>query len=110
MQQSEIQEVQVTVQELQDKIDRADLLEQLHKNRAFKKIILDMYFKDRALELVKGTCQSSISETSTKIHNNALIGISSLQGFFNSIYIEANTAAASLDEHNALLDEVRSNA
>lgn len=105
MQQQEVQEIRVTIEELQDKVDMADQLDQLHKNRAFKKLILDGYFINRAVELAKTAGQSSINEISAKVHSNALLGISGLQGYFNSIYVEGANAKQSIDEHNELLNQ-----
>lgn len=105
MNDSDVQEIQVTVKELEDKVALADQLELLHNNPAFKKIILDGYFIDRAVELVKSTSQVSLSESSAKIHHNALLAISGLQAYFSAIYREAEQAQQSIDEHIDLLNQ-----
>ena len=107
MQDSEIQQIEATIEELQAKVDLADALDRLHKNRDFKKILLTGFFTDRAVELAKSASQASISETSAKIHSNALIAISGVQGYFNAIYQEGAGAAQSIEEHNALISGVR---
>lgn len=103
METSEVQEIRVTVKELEEKVALADLLEQLHNNKAFKKVILEGYFTDRAVELAKATSQVALNEQSKTIHYNALVSISGLQAYFSSIYRDGECAKQSIDEHNELL-------
>lgn len=93
---TDAQEIQLTIEQAQAKIARGEALMKLEKNKAFKELILDGFLTERALELTKGTARASLNEMGAKVHMNALIGIASLNDYFQFIYREASQAHQAL--------------
>lgn len=100
--------LEVTLEEVKEKIAKAELLEQLHRSPSFKKLILKDYFEVKAQGLVQLTALPQ-DERQKTIINNGMIGISALQQYFHSIYREAEHAAGELEEYEAALAEERAN-
>ncbi len=101
--QSEVNEIQISVDDLKAKIALAESLDTLHKSTAFKKIMVKGFFEDRAIELARMTSQASMSESSELVHKNALLAISGVQAYFHAIYVEAEQAKDALEEYEAEL-------
>ena len=104
---NEIREIEISVKELEGKIELAKALDRLHKNKDFKKVILDLFLTDRAIQLARGTSQAVMNDKSELIHKNALLAISGLVGFFHGIYREGEEAHAALeDARQEIMEEV----
>jgi hypothetical protein len=100
--------LEVSLEQVKAKIELAELLDQLHRSPAFKKIIKKGYFEDRAKHLVSLTALPQ-DERQKAIVANGMIGISALQQYFHSIYREGEAAANSVAEHEAYIEEEKSN-
>lgn len=94
--QSEVKQIEISIEDLKAKIALADALDTLHKSTAFKKVMVKGYFEDRAIELARSASQVCINENSAIIHKNALIAISGVQAYFHAIYVEAAEAKEAL--------------
>ena len=105
MSQSEIQEVMVSLEEVQEQIAMGKALEELTKNPLFDKVITQAYFKQEAIQLV-GMKAHPTNEQTAKSIENKMIGISALQSFFNSVYRKGMEAQAALDDHEQALTEM----
>lgn len=105
--QTTIQEIEVTVTELKEKVALADALDQLHRSPAFKKVILNGYFKDKAQDLVKLVALPQ-SEQQKDLIQNSMMGISALQNHFRAVYADGDRAKQDLAEFegNAEVGEV----
>lgn len=101
--QTEVKEIEVSIEDLKTKIALADALDTLHKSAAFKKVMVKGFFEDRAIELARSTSQAAMSENSAKVHHNALIAISGVQAYFHAIYVEANEAKSVIAEYESEL-------
>lgn len=104
MMQNQPATLEVTVEQLKEKIALAELLEGLHRSPGFKKIILKGYFETKAQGLVQLTALPQ-DERQTQIVKNGMVGISALQQYFHGIYREAEQATADLAEYELALEE-----
>ena len=104
MNNQDIETIQVPMEQVQAEIKLGELLEELHKNRAFKKLILEDYFKVEAENLVAvlGSPMSDMQRTSII---NKMTGISMLRAHFNGVMRKADSARLALLEHNEVLAE-----
>ena len=101
--QSEVKEIEISIEDLKAKIAMADALDTLHKSTAFKKVMVKGYFEDRAIELARSASQVTLNENSAKVHHNALISISGVQAYFHAIYVEGAEARGVLEQYEAEL-------
>ena len=103
----DIQQIQVSIDECKEKIALGECLKRLSKNRDFKKLIEQVYFKDEAhrLTMVKASpnCQD---EAIQKEIIKDIDGIGSLYQFFCAIGTEAQTMAHNLAQHELMRDEL----
>lgn len=80
---SNLEEQQILEVENQYWVDMWSALERLQENKDFQKVILDGYFKDRAINGVSLLAQDSIVDSGRRSAvMEDLIGISSLQDHF----------------------------
>ena len=98
--QDQVQNIEVSIDQLQAKIKAGDDLDKLHRSPAFKAIILTGYFQTKAQQSVamKAIPQSDIQK---ELLNNAMIGISALQCHFRAIYQDAEAAKQSLADYQS---------
>ena len=106
--QNEPQTLEVSLEEVKEKIALGDALDTLHRSPAFKKVILGKLFDARSKELVS-MAALPMSEQQETIMKNGMITISGLQRFFNSIYIDAAQARQDLGEYEAAIAEDNAN-
>jgi len=102
---SDLNEVLVSLEEVQEQIKLAELLEQLHRSPAFKKLIGEGYFKTEAQNLV-GMMAHPMNEMSKEQVQNKMVGISALKAYFNMIYRKGETAKQSLLDHETAIEEI----
>ena len=101
------QEIEVTMKQAQDCIALSDSLERLHKNRDFKKVISECYFKEEPARLVglKSDPNMQVAE-----HQEAIIkdidGIGALQQFFRAIFHRAEWAKQAIEQGQEELVEL----
>ena len=86
------------LQELEDNINDAkhfsdikDSNIKLFKNKEFKKVVLDYYFKEEAARLVMAK-SSSLNEEQKKMIDNMMYGIGALSNFFDSVLTRGTQA------------------
>lgn len=82
----QITEIEVSIEFLEKQIQRKEDLEELYKNKFFKEVILEGYFKELASNTVMLKARKEHSaEHQQKDLDNQLMGIASLNEYFNSI-------------------------
>ncbi len=103
----DIQQIQISIEECKEKIALGECLKRLSKNRDFKKLIEQCYFKDEAHRLVmikaSPNCQD---EAVQKDIIKDMDGIGCLYQFFCAIGSEAETMAHNLKQHEDMRDEL----
>jgi hypothetical protein len=107
----QVAQIEVTMQQAKDCVIAADALQRLHKNRDFKKIILEGYFKDEPARLVglKGDANMQDEARQAAIVKE-IDGIGTLQQHFRTIYQRAAWAEQALEQGEAELREIEAEA
>jgi uncharacterized Zn finger protein len=102
--QDQPQTLEVSLEQVKEKIAMGELLDQLHRSPAFKRIIEKGYFKEKAQNLVSMTALPQ-NDQQKQLVQNGMIGISALKQHFHAIYNEAQQAATELEAYEAELEE-----
>ena len=82
----ELQELDDNMQDAKHFIDIKDSTLKLFKNKEFKKVVLEYYFKEEAARLVMAKA-SNLNEDQQKLINNMIYGIGALSNFFDAVLI-----------------------
>lgn len=87
--------------ETQYMVDQYEALCRLEQNADFKKVILDGYFKDKAVEGVSMLATAYVQSTGTRPHiMEGLVAISNLEDHFATIRSIGGVAAQEVAEAN----------
>jgi len=107
----QIDELEIGIEVARKAVDRAKALDELSRNRNFKKIILEGYFEEEAQRLVLLKSDPNMqSDEQQKALDNAIIGIGQLRQHFITINQFGRMAAQSIAEDEETLDELREEA
>ena len=97
MSQSEIQQLDRSIQQAQKIVDLGDSLERLRNNRDFKKIISEGYFEKEAVRLVHLLSDTNMqSLESQQSIQKQMIGVGMFHQYLQTISIQAQMAARGL--------------
>ena len=97
----QLEELDNNMQEAKHFIDIKESTVKLFKNREFKKVVLDYYFKEEAARLVMAK-SAALSEDQKKLIDNMIYGIGALSNFFDSVLTRGIQAEqAYQDDENA---------
>lgn len=103
----QIQEIELNIQEAQEIIEMANLLDKLEQNRAFKKLILEGYMEKEAVRLTMLMAHPNLQE---KDKQEAIVqelrGISSLNSYFNTVRYRASMATKAVEANREELTEL----
>lgn len=107
MESTEVQEIELSIENARKMVKLAESLERLHDNPDFKDVITEGYFKDEAVRLVSLKAAPQMQDD----HSQALIvkdidGIGSLRQYFHTIYQMADNAQRAIEDGQAALDEM----
>ena len=98
----QLQELEDNMNDAKHFIDIKDSTIKLFKNREFKKVVLDYYFKEEAARLVMAKA-SSLNEEQQKMIDNMIYGIGALSNFFDSVLTRGTQAEqAYRDDEDAI--------
>ncbi len=99
---SEMQEIEVTIEETKAQILRGERVKRLRENEDFKALILEGYFKEEAARLVLLKADPEMvdekNDRASKIEKS-LIGISEFNAYLNTQVILGNQAELALEAH-----------
>jgi hypothetical protein len=87
----QLQELEDNINDAKHFIDIKDSTIKLFKNKEFKKVVLDYYFKEEAARLVMAK-SSSLNEEQKKMIDNMIYGIGALSNFFDSVLTRGTQA------------------
>lgn len=101
-------ELEVNIQEAKKMVDLGNALERLEKNRDFKKLFTEGYFREEAIRLVhlKGDANMQ-SEDMQKAITTAMDGITQVTQYCNRIRHSAYLAEKAIEDNEATLEELR---
>ena len=101
----ELQELDDNMQDAKHFIDIKDSTLKLFKNKEFKKVVLEYYFKEEAARLVMAKA-SNLNEDQQKLINNMIYGIGALSNFFDAVLTRGTQAEQALREDENARTEI----
>ena len=108
----QLQELEDNMNDAKHFIDIKNSTIKLFKNKEFKKVVLDYYFKEEAARLVMAKA-SSLTKEQQEIIDNMIYGIGALSNFFDSVLTRGMQAEQAYkedeDERTNILQEDLSN-
>lgn len=105
----DIKQIQINIVAAKERVALGECLKRLSKNRDFKKLIEQRYFKEEShrLVMVKSSPACQTPEIQAEILRD-LDGIGSLYQFFNAIGSEARTMAYNIKQDEQMISELES--
>ena len=104
----ELNQLDASMAEAKHFIEIKKSVEKLFRNREFKKVILEYYFKEEAARLVMAK-SSNLNEEQKKLIDCMIYGIGALSNFFDSVHQRGVQAEQALgddeDARTAILQE-----
>lgn len=101
-------EIQISIDEANEAIAFANSLEKLHKNRDFKKVIVDGYFKKEAIRLVNLKADPNMQSPEKQAAVvQAIDSIGALRNFFGTAYHQADWARNAIEAAEEELEAIR---
>jgi len=94
----DLEYLEADIAEAKHFIDIKNSLVKLQKNRDFRKVITDYYFKEEAARLVMAKC-SNLTEEQQKVIDKMIYGVGSLAKFFDSTLSRGVQAEQTLAEN-----------
>ena len=101
----ELQDLEDNINDAKHFIDIKESTIKLFKNKEFKKVVLDYYFKEEAARLVMAKASSLTSEQKNLI-DNMIYGIGALSNFFDSVLTRGMQAEQALREDENARTEI----
>lgn len=109
MSQSDIQEVEITIEQARKQIKMRDAVERLMNNQDFKDIVLEQYLREEAVRLVHLKADAQMQdERRQRNMDMGIAGIGLFRVFCERIQREGDEAEEALDGHLETLDQVQS--
>ena len=103
----QIEELEISIDQAKEIIDKADTLIRLSKTADFRSVITDGYFIDEASRVVLSKSQPGMESADIqKDMDNAIIAIGYLKRHFNGIIVMGNMARKTLQESEETREEI----
>jgi hypothetical protein len=93
----QLENLEANMVEAKHFVDIKNSFEKLSRNRDFKKVITEYYFKEEAARLVMAK-SSSLNDEQQKLIDKMIYGVGSLAKFFDSVVARGAQAEQSLAE------------
>jgi hypothetical protein len=107
----QIEQIEVSMEAAKARVDMAKALDELHRNRNFKKVILEGYFEKEAQRLVMLKSDPQMSDAEhQKAVDEAIIGVGQLGQYFRTVFQLASMAERALAEDEQTREELLSEA
>jgi hypothetical protein len=103
---SDIEMIELSIEEAKKMIEKKNLVEKLMRNREYRRIIEDGYFKEEAARLAGCSADPAMEQYRDDIFLG-IQAISKLQQYMRTLVQMGNIAERDLNEHNEALDELR---
>jgi len=101
----ELQDLEDSMNDAKHFIDIKESTVKLFKNKEFKKVVLDYYFKEEAARLVMAKA-SSLTPEQKNLIDNMIYGIGALSNFFDSVLTRGMQAEQALKEDENARTEI----
>jgi hypothetical protein len=103
--QSELEEIQLSIQAARDLVEKRDALITLSKNEQFKKMILEGYLKNEAVRLAQISGEYAHREYRGEIMG-MITGISYFNQWIEQVLREGDNAEEAIREHEQAMQDV----
>lgn len=103
---SEIEAVELTIQDAREKVQLRDELVKLGNTKSFKKIFMEGYMKTEAVRLAEIAGEYGMVQYRDEIFD-AIKGISHYRQYIDRILREGDMASEAIMQHEMMLDDMR---
>lgn len=93
---TDLQEIEVTIEEAKEAVELAEALEKLERSAAFKKLILKKYIADKPKTLT--ALFASPDERQRKAAELGMTGVAQLEMFFHQVHMQGQHAKNALEQ------------
>jgi len=107
MSQSEIKEIEMSIDAAKEIVERGERAMRLSQNPDFKKVVMDGYFVDEAARLVHLYSDPNISEEIRGHVHRDLLGIGAMKRHLSTLVQMGVFAKNEINESREVLDEIR---
>lgn len=104
---SQIAEVEVSIEDAKEQIERKKALDRLYNNKDFKDLILEGYFVNEASRLVLLKGDLNLPDEAQEHCDKMINGIGCLRSYFQTVHHFGNMAEKGLDDHYSTIQELR---
>ena len=103
---NELQEIEVSIDELQKHVDRRTMFERLMANKDFQQIIDQEYFIDEASRMLLLRDDPNLPADKKKFLEADMFGPGALKRYFFTIIQVGNMAESQIAEYRETMDEI----
>ena len=108
---SQLEEIELSIEEAKKSIERMDALNRLRTNRDFKMLIEDGYLQEEASRVVLAKAEPGLQGAEQQLMlDNMIIAIGYYRQYLNKVYQFGNTAQRAMSEHENTRDEIMAEA
>jgi hypothetical protein len=94
----QLQELEISLEDAQDRVNMAEALQRLHENKDFRKVILDGYFAKESQRVVMARADVNFhSEENLKQNLDAITGIGQLGAYFHKTFVFGESAYRAIE-------------
>jgi hypothetical protein len=106
---NELRQIELTIEQAQENIDKLEALDRLRKNRDWKFIIEEGYLKEEAQRLVLAKAEPALrSDDHQKELDNMIMALSYFRQYLNKLYQFGEQAKRAIEDHRQTRDEIAS--
>jgi hypothetical protein len=107
-QEMQIKNVEISIDSAKEAIKMADALNRLHKNKDFKRVILEGYLREHPAQLAILSADPEMATPDRQAHVSRLFtGIGALAKYFDQIFTTGDRMEYEIEQAEATLDELR---
>jgi len=105
--QEQVREIEIDMETAKKTIALEEAMSRLYKDKDFKAVILDGYFKEEASRTVMLKAEPNMQdEIRQKALDNIITGIGSLRQYFRKVYQVAQMSLKSLEDQQQAREEI----
>jgi hypothetical protein len=105
--QSDLEQIEVTIQEAEDSIAKLDALNRLRKNQDFKMLFEEGYLKEESARLVLMRAEPNVqNEQEQALLNKMIDAVGFFRQYLNKIYQFGNHAKSAIEAHRQTRTEL----
>ena len=102
----ELKSIELDITVAQGKVRKADLLEKLYKDPAFKELIAEGFLKDYAVRIVHLKAHPNANEVVRASCDVKIDAIGALNSYFQAIFVEGQAADIALGQAEQAREEI----